>query len=449
MFGLIRVVRHYIFKTSALDLSLFDYAIANTLEGTLLYQHFYWDQSFLALHFSPILFLIVPFYLIYNDPITLILLQVVCVGLSAVPFYYIAQWKLGDAKIALLLAVSYLLYRKLSTAVMYDFHMETMEPLFIFSAFYFLVRKKYPFYFLFFALALCVKEDVSLYMVPFGIFVFWILKEKKIGAATIAISILWFVVAKNLMTSDWLSNTKDVFYFSSSGIYGGYGNSFSAMVTAFLTQPGKVFAEVFNPLSAKTFFNMLGCLLFIPLASPSAFFPTLLPFFANFVSGSSLQKGLGLYYSSPILPFLFIALVYGLANLRRRYFADNRKALFILCCSILIINLANSSLWQLLRPSRIAVTGHHVRGHEIIKTIPPESSVSAQAVLLPHIERRKEIFVFPEKALEADFVFLDAKSNQWSPSHHDYQNSLDQLKTGKQHELLIDEDGFLFFRKKL
>lgn len=193
---------------------------------------------------------------------------------------------------------------------------------------------------------------------------------------------------------------------------------------------------------------MLGCLLFIPLASPSAFLPTLLPFFANFVSGSSLQKGLGLYYASPIIPFLFIALVYGLANLRQRFFVDKKKALTILCCTILIINLANSSLWQLLRPSRIAVTQHHVRGHEIIKKIPSEVSVSAQANLLPHIERRRKIYVYPDEGMEADYALLDTKGNQWPQSPHDYQKFLRQLKTDKRHELLIDEDGFLLFRKK-
>ncbi len=193
-FAVLRVIQHLTLNTNGQDLSLFDYAIANTVDGRFM-QTIFGNPHLFGHHFSPILLLLVPLYWIHNGPMTLLLFQVAAVGASAVPFYFIVQWKFNDTRVALLLTVSYLLYRKLTMGLMYDFHMEMMEPLFIFSAFWFAVQKRWGWYFAFLVLAMACKEDVALYLVPLGLFLVWRFQEKRAGWGTVGVCVAWFGVA--------------------------------------------------------------------------------------------------------------------------------------------------------------------------------------------------------------------------------------------------------------
>ena len=141
-FVVLRIIQHLTLNTNGQDLSLFDYAIANTVDGRLM-QTIFRNPHLFGHHFSPILLLLVPLYWVHDGPMTLLLFQVAVVGCSAIPFYFIALWKLNDGRAALLLTAVYLLYRRLTIGLMYDFHMEMMEPLFIFSAFFFAVQKRW------------------------------------------------------------------------------------------------------------------------------------------------------------------------------------------------------------------------------------------------------------------------------------------------------------------
>jgi hypothetical protein len=62
-FSFLRTVQHYSFETNAFDLSIFDYAMYYTSKGELMPEpfHRYWGSHF-AIHFTPILFFMVPFY---------------------------------------------------------------------------------------------------------------------------------------------------------------------------------------------------------------------------------------------------------------------------------------------------------------------------------------------------------------------------------------------------
>ncbi len=57
------------------------------------------------------------------------------------------------------------------------------------------------------------------------------------------------------------------------------------------------------------------------------------------------------------------------------------------------------------------VTAHDNLAASFIAMIPPDASVSAQTDLVPHLSQRRLIYLFPDRADTADYVFLDVTAN--------------------------------------
>ena len=89
-FSIICILKYNNFLYNALDLSIINNVLYNTLHGNTLYSSIQ-GHSYLGDHFTPILFLILPVYAIYQSPITLLVLQTIFLGLAALPIYKISQ----------------------------------------------------------------------------------------------------------------------------------------------------------------------------------------------------------------------------------------------------------------------------------------------------------------------------------------------------------------------
>jgi uncharacterized membrane protein len=120
-FGL-RTVQHLSFGTNTYDLSIYDYMMSYTLQGEFMPEpfHGYWGSHF-AMHATPILFLLVPFYLLFDGPLFLLYIQVLAGALSALVLYIIAKQVLGGKYIPALIAIIF--YRDKKTAfALFHFH---------------------------------------------------------------------------------------------------------------------------------------------------------------------------------------------------------------------------------------------------------------------------------------------------------------------------------------
>ncbi len=137
------IFMYFGFKTYAWDLGIFTQSFWTTINlGKPLHYtletYVNTSQNFLGAHFSPILFLIVPIYALFQSPMTLLVLQSFLVGLAALPLYWIAKSKLDSKLWGLTFAASFLLNPALQGMNSFDFHVEALIPLFFFFAFYYL-----------------------------------------------------------------------------------------------------------------------------------------------------------------------------------------------------------------------------------------------------------------------------------------------------------------------
>ena len=176
-FSYYSIVRHINLNSGMDPLGLNSQAVwhLSNFEAPFISYH---NTNILADHMGPILVFLAPFYKIYSDPVTLLVLQSILLGSGIFPLYWLAKDKLDNNFLAASLCVGYLLYPALQFANLYDFsHGNLATPLLLFT-FYFFHKKSYYKYFIFLLLSLCCKEDVIPIAFLLGVYIF--IFEKKI-----------------------------------------------------------------------------------------------------------------------------------------------------------------------------------------------------------------------------------------------------------------------------
>lgn len=431
----IKISQHYTFRTGTYDLSMFDSALSNTLKGNFMYTSWL-GRNFFSEHFSPILLLILPFYLIYDSPITLLIFQAVAVILSIIPLYKLAKESISEPLVPAAIVLAYLNYRYLLNGFMFDFHMEIFEPACIFAAFLCLRKNFLVRYFVFLLLALACKEDVAIYMFVLGGYACLIEKRWKLGIPTMFISVIWALIALKIVIPlsfpDGVQPSRFLVRWSQ------YGETYTQIAWNLLTHPG----ELFGKLLFKNLWKLLLPLGFAPLASPVTFFLSLPPILLNVTSNYVMQIKFQAHYALSVIPFLFISLIFGIKNICEKFPEKRQIVLTIFCVYILVVNV---NVDPLIRSFRISK--HDLTGHAIIKTIPDEVTISAQTNLIPHLPDSHQVSMLPNN-LDSDYIFFDTQRSKWPMSGDEYQAILQSFIDNKNYTLSFNKEGFYLFRKK-
>jgi uncharacterized membrane protein len=474
LLGAIKTLQHLSFGTNACDLSTQDYALASTLKGDFMADPFHqfafgrWQrengrlgfvpgrvrgwQSHFAVHFTPILILLLPLYALFPGPLTLIYLELISIALSAYFLYRIAEHGLPDRPaFHAAIVIVYLLYRQLIIAVMHDFHFELFFPALFFGAHYFLaIKRNYKLALLFICLALLVKEDIGIYLFFYGLFAIFKLKERKYGAIIAGVSLAYalavFIWALPFFRS-YQAGGSDRYIFSE--IYGQGGPLRTAWMI--FTHPGLLLQNVDLAAFLRVLvLNILLPLLFIPVSTSYAllFLPV---FFVILASKLPQMYTFGIHYSVPFLPFLFLALLQGLVNIKKKAIAKfsirrGQLVLRTLIAALFLINVMNSSLWRQVNPSRYRALATRPAVMALVKKIPPGASVAAQSALIPHIPKRKNIDMLP-LGLGHDYVIIDGDINLWPYTRLEFNNLIRDLEAGGRYTLLEKKGEARLYQK--
>ncbi len=475
LLGTIKTLQHLSFGTNACDLSTQDYMLASTLRGDFMADPFHqfafgrwhrennrlsfipgrvrgWESHF-AVHFSPILILLLPLYAVFPGPLIMIYLELAAVALSAYFLYRIAEHTIHDRPyVHGAIVIIYLVFRQLMIATMHDFHFELFFPaLFLGAHYYLTVKKNGRLALLFIGLALLVKEDIGIYLFFYGLFAIVKLKERKYGTIIAGLSF-----AYTLAVFGWVmplfrsaSGGGSVSSYIFSEIY-GQGGPFA---TGFriLAHPGLLLQQVDLGAFLKVLFlNILLPLLFIPFFTSYAllFLPVL---FVMLASKLPQMYTFGIHYSVPFLPFLFLALLYGLVQVRDRMTSRSSRlrgqlVVRTLVLVLLLVNIANSSLWRNIHPSRYKALSERASVMALIREIPPGASVAAQSALIPHIPKRKNIDMLP-LGMGHEFIIVHGGVNTWPYERSEFENLLHDLEAGSEYRLLEKQGEARLYKK--
>ncbi len=190
------------FLTNGEDLGIMDQAIWNLLHGSLLHQticnsltdtNCYGLNGItrFAIHFEPILFPISLLYMLWPDPRTLMIFQVLVVASGAFPAFWLARLRLRNAWAAVPFALLYLLYPTQQYAVNFDFHAETLTIALLLFALYFLYTRKTGSLLVFVVLCLACKEEIAGIVFMLGLWTLLLQGRWRLGTGLLALAIGW------------------------------------------------------------------------------------------------------------------------------------------------------------------------------------------------------------------------------------------------------------------
>lgn len=166
LFSLIAVLRVKTYTSVCFDFGIFCQMFHSmreglgpitTLERNTLLSHF-------SIHFSPIYYLMLPFYVLFPSPMTLAVLQILIVGASVLPAYLLCRQKGLSVGISSVLSAAILLHPALGGGCLYDLHENCFLTFFLLFLFYFWEKNRIPAAYICAALVMCVKEDAPVYV---------------------------------------------------------------------------------------------------------------------------------------------------------------------------------------------------------------------------------------------------------------------------------------------
>jgi len=421
--------RHGSFNTFAFDLSVYLQALSNwQLYSSIL------EKSLLTDHFSPLLFLLIPIVKYLSSPLTLFILQAIVLAAAAIPLYYLSR-RLGTEEWpALLIAFIYLNFFYTRQMAFADFHIENFMPLaFLILINLFLSGRGWR-YWLMLVVCLTIKEDVGFYLC------FWamltaIFKPEHRTAALVTAGIAFFSGILALIVL--LPGNQGVYpYFS---YWSQFGKGLFGIVAGALQHPFTAIAVFLKP----EFIKMMFALAFLPFFTYWGII-LLVPVWVQLASNHAPQASLQLYYAAPILPFVFIALAAGWAKMQNRFIQapNRRRILWGTALFLLVFNFT----WI----SPLAISKEHHTVKSILRKIPPQGQVLAQANIAPHISRQARVRVLGMNSFKTlpHFVVFHVKSNIWPFSRENYLRALDQIRLDSRYKIWKEEAGLLIFLKR-
>jgi len=429
-FSINTLMRHYTFTSSAWDLGIFNQALYTTVkQGKLFYYtaELYANPGgiLFGVHFSPILFFIIPFYVILPRPETLLVIQTVVLASGVYPTFLIAKKTLQNRSISLLFSFLYLLYCHLHSVNLFDFHPDAFFVPFALFSWYFFTKQKWTGHFLFLLLCFFTKETASIPFLVFGLVDAWSIRERILASlrgrefhdkrilipiATIAISILWYPVAKAFIHLFNPSPPSRFVQGTPWNILGGNPLNLSTLGSLTTLDFAGALQYQFD-LKLFYLFTVLAPLAFLPVIKYSHFLPVVPWLLLAFLSNYSPYYHLGHHYSAIVVPFSIIAAISGLESLGLTFNLDEKRLLQLLKKVVLVALLFALSVSVMSLPltkmELLSISKHDKYVYEAIEIIPPEASVLTQYDVFPHLSSRVNSFVVPPpfEALKRDLYY--------------------------------------------
>ncbi len=351
-FSYFTVLRYQTLYASYFDLGIMHQTVFNTFKSIAhldisrfleLTNPFSTEQiKRMAIHNDLTLALFSLFYFINASQNTLLILQSVILGCGAFVMFAIARVIFKKSHYASFLSFvfsfSYLLYTPMERANIFDFHAVTLATPFLLAMIYFWLVKKYKISFLFFLLSLFSKEQVSLTLIYFSLYVLWyqwksrikVKTELQFGLVILGLSIGWFLLSMFVIIPQFRGSHPFALQY-----YGDFGDSPFKILLGILHYPLNVFKYLWRWDTVRYFWFLLGPLGLTSLLSPVQLLISLPEFAINLFSNNWNMRNIIFHYTAVIQPFVFFSALYGTRNLIKKFHRPLLIGLYIVGSTLL------------------------------------------------------------------------------------------------------------------
>ncbi|MBI2864144.1 MAG: DUF2079 domain-containing protein [Chloroflexi bacterium] len=452
VFGALSVLRHDSLRSNAYDLGIFDQVIWNTSQGRLFDETVMieYTSTLLGNHFSPILLFFVPLYWLFSDARVLLIAQTAALAAGALPVYWLARDKLGSRPAALALASSYFLFPALHYVNLFDFHEVAIASPFIGFAIYFLVNRRYRPFAVCLFFALISREEIAVVTVGLGVWIIILQRQRLIGTAVLATGAIYGYLTIMVLIPHF-QGANEYYYVVR---YAHLGKSVGEIAKTVFLNPLYVLELLTSPQRIEYVLHLLVPLGLLPTLGLDLLALSFPSFTYLLLSNYKEMYDVTNQYSAVLIPPIFLASVHGVGVLMRRKRGNGNLYLWAAVSYVLVSSAVSYYLYspgpfsQRFRPERYVIDEHTAQGLQIIDTmISPKASVSAQTDLVPHLSHRKEIYVFPYLH-NAKYVLLDRYGRTWPLKKSQFDYAVEDLQSNPAYELILDQNGYLLFRRK-
>ena len=443
-------LQHITFKTYAFDLGIYMQALYTTaFEGMLLYEtpdlYFTKSGSFFGVHYVPLALALVPIYRLFPFAETLIIIQSLAIGLSAIFLYLLARDVLKLRFAALTFLMSYLLNPHIHSALMFPFHIEVFVPLFSIAALYYLHRGDMRKFAIFNALLAQVIDFAILIAGAIALYAFIIrrgLRERIVSGLLLVYSVTMIYVAATVI---------EMFgppALSGGGLFPILGSNWREILVNLITRWDLVLKAISYDLLLKVanFFTLIApytAVIFNDLCSWIPFIPYLAINFLTqlmtiYLPGWHIQ---GLF----AIPFAVYIGIMGFRKVMNKGvdYVKRGSAIIALISLVMMFLLSPTVMHEdfvhtihMNTPLGTSYFSKPEFGekiefiHRILKHIPPDASILAQNHIFPHVANRVRAYVWVPPNEIVDFAIADL-------TQHDYYTKHGDVPFNKQFEELL------------
>ena len=409
--------------TDAWDLGGFAQAVWSTTQGRLLdytvNSFFYVGfpgqmvHSFLGTHFSPFLFLLVPPYALVPSPVTLLVVQSIVVAMGILPIYWLANGLLTK-RVALGLALAYVVYPPMLGLALDDFHPETFIPTLMLFAIYFAIEEKWLGAAISSALVMSVIEEGGYLVAALGIFLLvyhraWRRKSLLPGLfLLIAIPIAYSFLATNIR-ADFGLDLNGFTVTLNSGNFQALGVNFPEQIPyGIVSDPARALGALTYAFPSKLewLISVLAPVAFLPVVAfetlilaipylPVALFSN----YAGYYSTYSIQQAF-------LIGSIFPATILGLRRMRAGGVSIERVVAVVLILSILFA--ATLDFPSSIYGNSFSVGPSAQVESNIVSLIPSNASVLTTSDIFPHIANRLDAYVIPPSTIREGYASIDS-----------------------------------------
>lgn len=423
VFSKLSIDNHLSFNTSRADLGFYVSIFRRSSLGDLLGCSLCGGGNHLSGHFDPILVLLSPVFWILPKAQTVLVLQSLWLGSSAVPLFLLAR-HFGLSRVqGLLLGVALFCYPALHGANLFDFHsLVLLVPLMLWWLWSWMTGRT-RLYWVMFALVLLTREDAALVSVFVGLFVLMTGGKRAVrtGLITMGIAAAYFVFVKGVLMdgADPLRPGKGrgYAYYYASLVPKGQGTA--GLVNSVFSNPAALLKTIFTEPKLLFVLQILLPLGFLPLLAKRGKVLLIYGFAFTLLATREYVPSMHFHYASLLVPFAFFLSARALGELKQHGLVGlpGPKLSAALLGAVLVSSGVAGWKFGGVIPNRTFKAGfskleRNPKRRQIeesaaldafCKTVPRDKVVATASSLLPHLARCPSIILRSQR-YRADLV---------------------------------------------
>lgn len=369
-------------------------------------------SNHLLVHFSPIYYVLLPFYMLFRTPSFLVAVQPMVVLSGVFPLVLICKKHDLSNVITAALSSVFLFYPTFTAACYYDFHENLFLTPILMWLMYFIEcddnqDKCKKGTIIFSVLAAMIKEDAGLYLCCIGLYLIFYKCRKRAGAFMISFALIVFFATTSYISAFGDSTLPTQHY--QNLIPPGEKGMIAALKTMVL-DPGYLMTQLLSAEKIIFLIQMLLPLMLLPFLNRkiSQLFLTLPLFAVSLITTYGYQFDIDYQYSFGTGALLVFMAVDNISNIKSHKCRKYILIMMVLASILLMLN-NNVSKYNYYCETYRNEQYNITLTDEVIDSIDESASVTASTFLVPRLYNHNEVYMLGNDCVESDYILIDTR----------------------------------------